>query len=174
MERSWAARRLGLVGSPHLMRGLYRLVDLREEPLGEPVQLRLSRLIGADLDERVVPALRPRAYRDLPDAAAVHPPPRRLLGRYEPRAEKRLRLRQDQVGTQGRTMEVPHGPFPSDHPTIRRRHVAHAGVKRRNVRELRTTEKLDHAIAALARIGESSTPRNGYNAPAAIGMPRTL
>src|SRR5712692_540926 len=108
MERSWAARRLGLVGSPHLMRGLHRLVDLREEPLGEPVQLRLSRLIGADLDERVVPALRPRADRDLSDAAAVHPPPWRLLSRHEPRAEKYLRLRQHRVRSQSRSMEVSH------------------------------------------------------------------
>jgi len=42
------------------------------------------------------------------------------------------------------------------------------------VRLFSTTLRLDHAIAALARTGESSTPKNGYRAPAAMGMPTAL
>src|SRR2546430_7705972 len=40
-------------------------------------------------------------------------------------------------------------------------HVAHAGLNRRSVRLFKTTDKLDHAIAALASTGESSQPVKG-------------
>src|SRR3989449_6882752 len=77
-------------------------------------------------------------------------------------AEERFRLRQHLVGAQRGSMEILHR-FPS-----------HAGLKRRSVRLFNTTLRLDHAIAALANTGESSTWSHGYNAPAATGMPITL
>lgn len=36
------------------------------------------------------------------------------------------------------------------------------------------TKMLENAIAAAAMIGLSKIPKNGYNNPAAIGMPATL
>lgn len=55
---------------------------------------------------------------------------------------------------------------------------AHRAVGRAPIRAsrrlLRTTLTLLNAMAALAMIGESSHPVNGYSTPAAIGMPMTL
>jgi ZIP family zinc transporter len=51
---------------------------------------------------------------------------------------------------------------------------AQAGRHRRSLSELVTTLTLLKAIAALARIGERSSPNAGYSAPAAIGIPTTL
>src|SRR6266496_671679 len=117
---------------------------------------------GVDLHQRVVPALSAGGDRHLAQRARIDAPSRRLVRRREARAEERLGLRQHVVGAQGRPVEIPHR-FPS-----------HAGLKRRNIRLLSTTLRLDHAIAALASTGESSTWSHGYNAPAAIGMPITL
>lgn len=41
-------------------------------------------------------------------------------------------------------------------------------------RELPTTEIELNAIAAAAITGFNNKPKNGYNIPAAIGMPRVL
>ena len=43
-----------------------------------------------------------------------------------------------------------------------------------NRRELPTTDTLEKAIAEPANTGESSTPKNGYSTPAAMGMPTML
>ena len=45
---------------------------------------------------------------------------------------------------------------------------------RRNLFALLTTVSEDIAIAAPAIIGLSSSPKNGYKIPAAIGMPKIL
>src|SRR6266699_1507609 len=139
---------------------LDRAVHLREKPLGELVELRFSHLIRHHLDERVVAALGQRAHRKLADRAAVREPPRRLLGRHETGAEERFRRLEHLLGARTRPMKVFHA-------------CAQAGLKRRNVKLFNTTDRLDHAIAALAITGDKSTPVNGYSAPAAIGMPTT-
>src|SRR5512133_618145 len=49
-----------------------------------------------------------------------------------------------------------------------------AGCQRRNRLALVTTDSDDRAIAAAAMIGDRWMPKNGYNSPAAIGMPTAL
>src|SRR5437879_1326177 len=151
-----------LVRSPELVARLHLFVYLRQEALSEAVELRLAYLIGADLHQRVVPALGAGRDRHLAERARVGAPPRRLVRRGKARAEEGLGLRQRVVGTEGGPMEIPH------------RLPSHAGLKRRSVRLFRTTLRLDHAIAALASNGESSTWSHGYSTPAATGMPITL
>ena len=141
------------------MARLRALVHLTEEPLSEPIELRLPDLIGADLHPRVVPALGARDDRHLAERARIRAASRGLVRRGKPRAEEGLCLRQHLVGTQRGPMEVSH---------------AHLGWKRRSVRLFKTTLKLDHAIAALANTGESSTGTQGYSTPAAMGIPITL
>src|SRR5439155_25399662 len=109
---------------------------------------RFSYLIGRHLDVGVVAALRQRAHRELADGAAVREPPRRFFGRHQARAEERLRRLEHLVRTRTRPMEVFH---------VR----AHADLKRRNVRLLNTTERLDHAIPALPSTGHNRTPATG-------------
>ena len=43
-----------------------------------------------------------------------------------------------------------------------------------NLKEFAITETELKLIAAAAIIGESNKPKNGYNMPAASGMPNTL
>src|SRR5256885_3106205 len=151
----------GLVRSPELVARFHLFVHLRQEALGEAVELRLAHLVGADLHQRVVPALGPGRDGHLAEPARVGAPPGCLVRRGEACAEEGLGLCQYLVGTQGSPMEIPHGP-------------SHAGLKRRSVRLFSTTLRLDHAIAALASTGESSTWSHGYSTPAATGMPITL
>jgi len=47
-------------------------------------------------------------------------------------------------------------------------------LKERSRKLFATTETLERLIAALAMIGESSQPVNGYRSPAAIEIPNTL
>src|SRR5215207_6093859 len=49
-----------------------------------------------------------------------------------------------------------------------------AGCQRRSRLALVTTDSDDRAIAAAAMIGDRRMPKNGYNRPAAIGMPIAL
>ncbi len=43
-----------------------------------------------------------------------------------------------------------------------------------NLRELKITETELKLIAKAAIMGDNNIPKNGYKAPAAIGMPSTL
>jgi len=139
-----------LVGAPHLMRRLDEAVYLGEKPLGEFVELRLSHLIGCHIHERVVATLGARRNRDAAERAVIRATARRFFRRREPSAEKRLGRVEHARGTRSRAMEVPHQEPPP-----------HAGLNRRNDRLLSTTERLDHAIAALASTGDSNQPVNG-------------
>ena len=73
-------------------------------------------------------------------------------------------------------------PEPPDDKTYQRdtdqidpqHHGLPSGVKKRNRLALVTTVSDEAAMAAPAIIGLSSRPRNGYNTPAATGMPRVL
>ena len=51
---------------------------------------------------------------------------------------------------------------------------ARAGSKARSRRLFSTTLTELNAIAALAMIGDRSSPKKGYRSPAAIGIPSTL
>ena len=46
--------------------------------------------------------------------------------------------------------------------------------RRRSLRALAMTDTDDRDIAAAAIIGDSKSPKNGYNTPAAIGTPAAL
>ncbi len=73
----------------------------------------------------------------------------------------------------GRCVPVKEQAKANDHGEHFGGKVAHS-VVRRSRRALETTERELRLMAAPATTGLSSQPKNGYSAPAAIGMPSEL
>ena len=66
------------------------------------------------------------------------------------------------------------GPLFDGAPGEGRRTVTHQIPIFLSLNAFKITDSELRVIAALAIIGLSSTPKNGYNTPAAIGIPRVL